>query len=148
MRSWTGRSTSSWRSARAAAGNGGAGPAATRLSYYRGAARTWSVLQSLRRLDRFWQRRIRRRPNPFLFASIGRLTAPSPRASRDLREAGPGGARGRGAGDVHEALETIRLDGDDVRDLVALRAQGVVDSFGGHERHAGGAAREVLERRS
>jgi hypothetical protein len=34
--------------------------------YYRDDARTWAVLQSLRRADRFWQRRVRRRQYPFL----------------------------------------------------------------------------------
>ena len=33
---------------------------------YRSDARTWAVLQALRRVDRAWQRRIRRRPYPFL----------------------------------------------------------------------------------
>jgi len=34
--------------------------------YYRGDARTWALLQRLRRLDRGWQRHVRRRPYPFL----------------------------------------------------------------------------------
>lgn len=34
--------------------------------YYRGDARSWALLQRLRRVDRAWQRRIRRRPYPFL----------------------------------------------------------------------------------
>jgi len=34
--------------------------------YYRGDARTWAVLQRLRRADRAWQRRVRRRAYPFL----------------------------------------------------------------------------------
>lgn len=34
--------------------------------YYRWDARMWSLLQFLRRLDRFWQRRLRRRTYPFL----------------------------------------------------------------------------------
>lgn len=34
--------------------------------YYRGDARSWALLQRLRRLDRAWQRRVRRRPYPFL----------------------------------------------------------------------------------
>ena len=33
---------------------------------YRSDARTWAVLQALRRADRAWQRRVRRRPYPFL----------------------------------------------------------------------------------
>jgi hypothetical protein len=33
---------------------------------YRSDARTWAALQALRRADRFWQRRVRRRPYPFL----------------------------------------------------------------------------------
>ncbi len=33
---------------------------------YRSDARTWAALQALRRVDRAWQRRIRRRPYPFL----------------------------------------------------------------------------------
>lgn len=33
---------------------------------YRSDARTWAVLQSLRRADRTWQQRVRRRPYPFL----------------------------------------------------------------------------------
>lgn len=36
------------------------------LRYYRGDARSWALLQRLRRLDRAWQRRVRRRPYPFL----------------------------------------------------------------------------------
>ena len=35
-------------------------------AYYKDDARTWAVLQRLRRLDRAWQRRVRRRPYPFL----------------------------------------------------------------------------------
>ena len=35
-------------------------------SYYRGDARMWALLQFLRQLDRFWQRRLRRRTYPFL----------------------------------------------------------------------------------
>ena len=35
-------------------------------AYYRDDAATWSLLQRLRRLDRAWQRRVRRRPYPFL----------------------------------------------------------------------------------
>ncbi len=34
--------------------------------YYRSDARTWAVMQRLRRLDRSWQRWVRRRPYPFL----------------------------------------------------------------------------------
>lgn len=34
--------------------------------YYTSDARTWAMLQRLRRLDRAWQRRVRRRPYPFL----------------------------------------------------------------------------------
>ncbi len=34
--------------------------------YYRGDARSWALLQRLRKLDRAWQRHIRRRPYPFL----------------------------------------------------------------------------------
>lgn len=34
--------------------------------YYRGDARVWGALQRLRRVDRAWQRRVRRRPYPFL----------------------------------------------------------------------------------
>ncbi len=34
--------------------------------YYRGDARTWGLLQRLRRFDRAWQRKVRRRPYPFL----------------------------------------------------------------------------------
>jgi hypothetical protein len=34
--------------------------------YYAADARTWALLQRLRRLDRAWQRRVRRRPYPFL----------------------------------------------------------------------------------
>ena len=33
---------------------------------YASDARTWALLQALRRLDRAWQRRVRRRPYPFL----------------------------------------------------------------------------------
>ena len=33
---------------------------------YRSDARTWNVLQAVRRADRSWQRRVRRRPYPFL----------------------------------------------------------------------------------
>jgi len=33
---------------------------------YRADARTWALLLRLRRLDRFWQRRLRRRVYPFL----------------------------------------------------------------------------------
>lgn len=35
-------------------------------AYYRSDARTWELLLRLRRADRFWQRRVRRRPYPFL----------------------------------------------------------------------------------
>jgi hypothetical protein len=35
-------------------------------AYYREDARTWAVLQRLRRFDRAWQRGVRRRPYPFL----------------------------------------------------------------------------------
>jgi hypothetical protein len=35
-------------------------------AYYRGDARMWALLQSLRRTDRAWQRRVRRRVYPFL----------------------------------------------------------------------------------
>lgn len=35
-------------------------------AYYRSDARTWEVVQRLRRLDRQWQSRVRRRPYPFL----------------------------------------------------------------------------------
>ncbi len=44
-------------------------PAITReeaLRYYRDDARTWALLQRLRRIDRAWQRGIRRRTYPFL----------------------------------------------------------------------------------
>ncbi|MCA9678195.1 MAG: hypothetical protein H6709_13835 [Kofleriaceae bacterium] len=34
--------------------------------YYRGDARSWALLQRLRRMDRAWQRGVRRRPYPFL----------------------------------------------------------------------------------
>ncbi len=34
--------------------------------YYHGDARLWALLQALRRVDRWWQRRVRRRPYPFL----------------------------------------------------------------------------------
>lgn len=34
--------------------------------YYRSDARLWSMLLAIRRLDRTWQRRVRRRPYPFL----------------------------------------------------------------------------------
>jgi hypothetical protein len=34
--------------------------------FYRGNARLWSTLQSLRRADRAWQRTVRRRPYPYL----------------------------------------------------------------------------------
>ena len=34
--------------------------------YYRDDARTWALLQRLRRLDRGWQRKVRRRPYPFI----------------------------------------------------------------------------------
>ncbi len=34
--------------------------------YYRSDARLWGMLLSIRRLDRAWQRRVRRRPYPFL----------------------------------------------------------------------------------
>ena len=34
--------------------------------YYRADARSWALLQRLRRLDRAWQLRVRRRPYPFL----------------------------------------------------------------------------------
>jgi len=34
--------------------------------YYRDDARMWELLQRLRRADRWWQRRVRRRPYPFL----------------------------------------------------------------------------------
>ncbi len=36
------------------------------LAYYREDARMWELLQRLRRLDRAWQRRVRRRTYPFL----------------------------------------------------------------------------------
>ncbi len=35
-------------------------------AYYASDARLWSALLALRRADRFWQRRVRRRPYPFL----------------------------------------------------------------------------------
>jgi hypothetical protein len=35
-------------------------------AYYRSDARMWALLQRLRRMDRWWQRRVRRRPYPFL----------------------------------------------------------------------------------
>ncbi|NIR39570.1 MAG: hypothetical protein GWN79_19250, partial [Actinobacteria bacterium] len=35
-------------------------------SHYRRDARLWALLQRLRRVDRVWQRRVRRRPYPFL----------------------------------------------------------------------------------
>lgn len=34
--------------------------------YYAGDARSWAFLQRLRQIDRFWQRKVRRRPYPFL----------------------------------------------------------------------------------
>ncbi len=34
--------------------------------YYRGDARTWAALQTMRRIDRAWQRHVRRRQYPFL----------------------------------------------------------------------------------
>jgi hypothetical protein len=34
--------------------------------YYRSDARLWALLLRIRRLDRAWQRRVRRRPYPFL----------------------------------------------------------------------------------
>ena len=34
--------------------------------YYRGDKRLWALLLRARRLDRAWQRRVRRRPYPFL----------------------------------------------------------------------------------
>lgn len=33
---------------------------------YRSDARTWAAIQAMRRMDRLWQRRVRRRPYPFL----------------------------------------------------------------------------------
>ena len=33
---------------------------------YRSDARTWALLQAVRRVDRAWQRQVRRRPYPFL----------------------------------------------------------------------------------
>lgn len=36
------------------------------LRHYRNDARLWGVIQRVRRIDRVWQRRIRRRPYPFL----------------------------------------------------------------------------------
>ena len=36
------------------------------LKYYRADAYTWELLQRLRHIDRLWQRRVRRRPYPFL----------------------------------------------------------------------------------
>ncbi len=36
------------------------------LAYYREDARMWALLQRLRRVDRWWQRAVRRRPYPFL----------------------------------------------------------------------------------
>ena len=42
-------------------------------SDYRSDARTWALLQSVRRADRTWQQRVRRRSYPFLLpARIGR----------------------------------------------------------------------------
>lgn len=35
-------------------------------AYYRSDARTWQLVQQLRRIDRSWQRQVRRRPYPFL----------------------------------------------------------------------------------
>ena len=35
-------------------------------AYYRGDARLWTLLQALRRADRWWQLKVRRRPYPFL----------------------------------------------------------------------------------
>jgi hypothetical protein len=46
--------------------------------HYRQDARLWAILQRLRRLDRAWQRRVRRRPYPLLLP--GRITRP--RATR------------------------------------------------------------------
>jgi hypothetical protein len=34
--------------------------------YYRSDARLWALLLRIRTLDRSWQRRVRRRPYPFL----------------------------------------------------------------------------------
>jgi len=35
-------------------------------AYYQDDARTWALLQRLRRVDRAWQRKVRRRSYPFL----------------------------------------------------------------------------------
>lgn len=43
--------------------------AAEVAAYYRGDARMWELIQRLRRADRFWHRRVRRRPYPFLLPS-------------------------------------------------------------------------------
>ena len=43
--------------------------AAEVAAYYRGDARMWELIQRLRRADRFWHRRIRRRTYPFLLPS-------------------------------------------------------------------------------
>jgi hypothetical protein len=40
--------------------------------FYRGNARTWSALQTLRRADRAWQRHVRRREYPFLLPTVYR----------------------------------------------------------------------------
>ncbi|QNA71953.1 hypothetical protein C8250_008600 [Streptomyces sp. So13.3] len=39
-------------------------------AYYGGDARMWELIQRLRKADRFWHRRIRRRPYPFLLPSV------------------------------------------------------------------------------
>ena len=43
--------------------------AAEVAAYYRGDARMWELIQRLRRADRFWHRRVRRRTYPFLLPS-------------------------------------------------------------------------------
>ncbi|MEO6702991.1 MAG: DUF6206 family protein [Jatrophihabitantaceae bacterium] len=39
-------------------------------AYYRSDARTWAMVQRLRRMDRQWQNRVRRRPYPFLLPPV------------------------------------------------------------------------------
>lgn len=41
-------------------------------AYYRGDARMWELIQRLRKADRFWQRRVRRRVYPFLLPPVDR----------------------------------------------------------------------------
>lgn len=46
------------------------------LRYYRGDTRLWSLTERLRRTDRWWQRRVRRRPYPMLLAPPGGIRPP------------------------------------------------------------------------